>query len=274
MSRRKQQPTALAIGGSDSGGGAGIQADLKTLAALGVHGTSAITCVTAQNPKCVLGIQACDPALVRRQIEAVFAEFRPAAIKTGMLYSPEILRVVAACLRRAKSPPLVVDPVMLATSGTRLLKPSAARLLTIELLPLATLVTPNLPEAEILTGRPLRSLEDLRHAAKEIHGRFGCAALVKGGHLPRAVEAADIFYNGKDEWLLTAPHVKARNTHGTGCTYAAAITGYLALGRGLPAAVAAAKEFITQAIAQRRLAAGHEVLNSFWQFQPRSGENF
>jgi hydroxymethylpyrimidine/phosphomethylpyrimidine kinase len=263
MSRAKPVPVALTIAGSDSGGGAGIQADLKTFAALGVHGTSAITCITAQNPERVVGIEACSPAIVRQQIEAVFAELRPAAVKTGMLYSTEIIRVVVEFLGRGKRPPLVVDPVMVSTSGARLVKSPAIRLLKRELLPLAALVTPNLDEAQIILGRTLRTIEDLRAAAKEIHRRFGCAALVKGGHLRGGREAADLFYDGRDELLLTAPFIGGVSTHGTGCTYAAAITGQLALGRRLPEAVRLAKEYITQAIARHRIVAGHAVLDHF-----------
>jgi hydroxymethylpyrimidine/phosphomethylpyrimidine kinase len=258
-------PVALTIAGSDSGGGAGIQADLKTFASLGVHCTSAITSVTAQNPKRVLGIQVCQPEIVRRQIEAVLVEFRPAAVKTGMLYSAEIIRTVADFFHRAEGPPLIVDPVMMSTSGSRLLRPSGIEILKRELIPLAVLVTPNLPEAEVLVNRELKSPEDMRWAAKEIHRRFGCAALVKGGHLANTREAADLFFDGADELLLTAPFVKGVSTHGTGCTYSAAITGYLALGCGLAEAVVRAKEYISQAIAQSKSAAGHSVLNSFWR---------
>ncbi len=155
MRKLKRLAVALTIAGSDSGGGAGIQADLKTFAAVGVHGTSAITCITAQNPKRVLNIEACSPKIVRQQIEAVFAELRPAAVKTGMLYSAEIIRTVAAFFKRAKHPPLVVDPVMVSTSGAVLLKSSALKALQNELLPLATLATPNLDEAEILAGNKI-----------------------------------------------------------------------------------------------------------------------
>ena len=181
------RPVALTIAGSDSGGGAGIQADLKTFAALGVHGASAIACLTAQNPRRVFAVEPCSPGMLRRQIEAVFEEMPPAAVKTGMLFSAENVRVVAAFFRSAqfamRSPRLVVDPVMVSTSGAKLLEPAAVKVLTEKLLPLAALVTPNLDEAEILTGRKLASLEDMRRAAREIHARFGCAALVKGGHL-------------------------------------------------------------------------------------------
>jgi hydroxymethylpyrimidine/phosphomethylpyrimidine kinase len=262
--RTRRLPAALTIAGSDSGGGAGIQADLKTFASLDVHGTSAITCVTAQNPRKVLGIQACRPEMVRLQIEAVFLELHPRAIKTGMLYSAGIIRAVAGCLKKGESPPLVVDPVMVATSGARLLQPAAVKALREELFPLATLVTPNLPEAEILVGRTLQSPEDLRQAAREIHRRFGCAALVKGGHWRQAREAVDFFFDGRNEWLLVSPFVRGVSTHGTGCTYSAAITAYLAQGLPLARAVARAKEYIFQAIARSLATAGHSVLNSFW----------
>ena len=257
----KRLPVALTIAGSDSGGGAGIQADLKTFAALRVHGTSAITCVTAQNPKGVLGIQACKPGIVRQQVEAVFAELRPDAVKTGMLYSEEIVGTVAAFFARGHRPPLIVDPVMVSTSGARLLRPSAIRALTGKLLPLAALITPNLDEAQILVSRRLSSLEDLRRAAKEMHRRFGCAALVKGGHLTGGREAADIFFDGHTELLLSAPFVRGVNTHGTGCTYSAAITALLALGLTLIRAVELAKTYITRAIARSHTVKAHSVLN-------------
>ncbi len=268
MPKRGKLPVALTIAGSDSGGGAGIQADLKTFAALGVHGTSAITCVTAQNPRGVLGVHDCGARIVRQQIEAVFAELRPAAVKTGMLYSEEIVGAVAGWFKRGMWSPLVVDPVMVSTSGVRLLKASAIQRFKKELLPLAALVTPNLDEAEILVGEKLKSAEDLREAARELHRRFGCAALVKGGHLRGLGVAVDVFFDGKQELLLSAPFVRGVSTHGTGCTYSAAIVGGLARGRTLARAVCDAKEFITQAIAQSHVAAGHDVLNSFWR-QPR-----
>ena len=265
MSKRPQLPVALTIAGSDSGGGAGIQADLKTFAALGVHGTSAITCITAQNPKGVYGIQACDVGIVRRQIEAVFDELRPAAVKTGMLYSAPIIRVVADYFLRRQGVPLVVDPVMVSTSGAKLLKREAVKALCGELLPLATLITPNLDEAEILVGEKLTSVTDLRAVARVMYGRFGCAVLVKGGHLRGLREALDIFYDGRQELLLSAPFIRGVSTHGTGCTYSAAIAGYLARGCALPKAVQRAKEYITQAIAQSRTTGGHSVLNWSWR---------
>jgi hydroxymethylpyrimidine/phosphomethylpyrimidine kinase len=261
MPQPAKLPIALTIAGSDSGGGAGIQADLKTFAALGVHGVTALTCITAQNPRRVLGVFPSSPAAVRRQLEAVFAELRPAAAKTGMLYSAAIIRLVADYFQHVRGVPLVVDPVMIATSGAALLRTSAVKMLQTRLLPLAALVTPNLDEAAMLAGRKLRSLEDLRFAAREIYRRHGCAVLVKGGHLRGLNEAADILYDGWSELLLTAPFVKGVRTHGTGCTYSAAITAHLAAGCDLPSAVARAKEFITQAIARSARVGRHSVLS-------------
>src|SRR5258708_7879928 len=166
MPKRRDIPVALTIAGSDSGGGAGIQADLKAFASLGVHGTNAIKCVTAQNPKSVRGIEPCSPAIVRGQIQAVFDELRPAAAKTGMLYSAAIIHTVADFFRRSDSPPLIVDPVMVSTSGARLLQSSGIRALCAMLLPLPPLVTPNVHEAHILTGERLHSVEDLRKAPR------------------------------------------------------------------------------------------------------------
>lgn len=251
---------ALTIAGSDSGGGAGIQADLKTFAALGVHGTCAITCLTAQSPRGILGIQPCSTVILQQQLKAVINDLHPAAAKTGMLYSAAIVRIIAEFLARHPIP-LVVDPVMISTSGRPLIRPSAVRALCDELLPLAALVTPNLHEAEVLVGERLRSPEDLRTAARQLHSRFGCAVLVKGGHLRRGRDAMDIFYDGRQELLLSAPLVRGVLTHGTGCTYSAAVTAYLARGLGMVQAVTKAKGFITKAIAKSRRVAGHWVLH-------------
>jgi hydroxymethylpyrimidine/phosphomethylpyrimidine kinase len=261
MSTRTRLPIALTIAGSDSGGGAGIQADLKTFTALGVHGTSAITCITAQNPRGVTGIQAIRADMVGKQIEAVFAELRPAAVKTGMLFSAEIIRVVAEFFAKGKRPPLVVDPVMVATSGAVLLKPSAIRALKTRLLPLATLITPNLDEAALLLGRELTTRADLHAAARDLHSEFGCAVLVKGGHLRNVREAVDVLFDGRQSREFVARRVRGVSTHGTGCTYSAAIAAELARGAGLVPAVAAAKQFITRAIARSYLARRHPVLN-------------
>jgi hydroxymethylpyrimidine/phosphomethylpyrimidine kinase len=264
MIKRKQLPVALTIAGSDSGGGAGIQADLKTFAALGVHGTSAIACLTAQNPKRVLAVEPCSPTMLRQQIEAVFAELKPAAVKTGMLFSAKNISVVAEFFRNSKlktqNSKLVVDPLMISTSGAKLLEPAAIKILTEKLLPLAALVTPNLDETEILAGQKISSVEKMRAAARKIHARFGCAVLVKGGHLKNSAEAVDIFFDGGTELLLSAPFVKDVRTHGTGCTYSAAICAALALGHNLPHAVELGKHFITSAIVNSYLIVNHFAL--------------
>jgi hydroxymethylpyrimidine/phosphomethylpyrimidine kinase len=256
----KKIPVVLTIAGSDSGGGAGIQADLKTFAALGVHGTSAITCITAQNPKEVLGTAATKVEMVTKQLEAVFAEFQLGAVKTGMLFSSEIIRAVATMFGKHCRTPLIVDPVMIATSGACLLKPSAIQILKRELLPLATLVTPNLAETEVLLGRKISSPDEMLTAAKEIYKRFGCAALIKGGHLRSNHQAMDFFYDGKTEMILRTKFIKGISTHGTGCTLSAAITGYIALGHDLRGAIQLGKKFITRAIQNSVRVSGHQVL--------------
>ena len=263
MSQIAKRPVALAVAGSDSGGGAGIQADLKTFTALRVHGTSVITCLTAQNPRRVLAVEPCSPDMVRQQIEAVFEELRPAAVKTGMLFSVEIIRAVVDCFKDKRGIPLVVDPVMISTSGAVLLKPSAMKALREPLLPLATLITPNLDETEILTGHTIASVEDMRQAAQELQVRFGCAVLVKGGHLRGVRDAADIFFDGRTELLLNAPFVKGVSTHGTGCTYSAAIAAALALGHDLPRAVEIGKRHVTAAIARSYRIGKHFALGHF-----------
>jgi hydroxymethylpyrimidine/phosphomethylpyrimidine kinase len=270
----RELPVALTIAGSDSGGGAGIQADLKTFAALGVHGASAIACLTAQNPRRVLAVEPCSPKMLRLQIEAVFAELNPSAVKTGMLYSAKNISAVADFFQNSKlktqNLKLVVDPVMVSTSGARLLQPAAEKILRDKLLPLATLVTPNLDEAEILAEQKISTPEDLRSAARIIHSRFGCAALVKGGHLKNAREAIDVFFDGQTELLLSAPFVKGVSTHGTGCTYSAAICAALALGHDLPHAVEIGKNFITAAIANSYRIGKHFALGNYSLKDPAS----
>ena len=264
MKNKTSRVVALTIAGSDSGGGAGIQADLKTFAALGVHGTSAITCLTAQNPVAVLAIEPCPPAMVRAQLQAIFDELPPAAVKTGMLYSPAIVRAVVEWFTTPGRPPLLVDPVLMATSGASLAKSSAVKALA-PLLRLATLVTPNLDEAGVLLGgNQLGSVEDMRYAARHIHSQFGCAVLVKGGHLRGFKQAIDILYDGREEFLLEAPYIRGVSTHGTGCTYSAAITAYLALGMPLVRSVTLAKDYITRAIAGSYAMGRHQSLNNLW----------
>jgi hydroxymethylpyrimidine kinase/phosphomethylpyrimidine kinase len=241
-------PVALTIAGSDSGGEAGLQADLRTFALLKVHGTCAITCVTAQNCKTVARLQPCSPRMVRAQLEAVAAAFPLSAAKTGMLFSASIVREAAAFFQQARSVPLVVDPVIISTSGRRLLHTAGVAMLQRTLLPLAALVTPNIAEAEILTGHKIATLEELRAAARIIRERFGCAALVKGGHLPGTQEAVDFLCSGEGEWMFSAPRATVMGLHGAGCTYSAAIAAWLAQGRPLVQAVKLAKDYITRAI--------------------------
>jgi len=263
MPQRPSRPCVVTIAGSDSGGGAGVQADLKTFAAVGVHGTSVMTCVTAQNPEGVLGVQSMTAKMVRLQCQAVFEGFRPAALKTGMLYSVKLIEQVAECLDRVECPPLIVDPVMIATSGARLLNPRAIAALKDLILPKATLATPNLDEAKVLTDLEIRDPEGLRLAARRLRERYGCAALIKGGHLA-GPEAVDVFWDGTEELLLSSPRVRGVSSHGTGCTYSAAIAGYLALGCGLSYAVQLGKAYITRAIGQSVRVDGQDVLEHLW----------
>lgn len=251
----------MTIAGSDSGGGAGIQADLKTFHSLRVHGVCAITCVTAQNPDAVVAIEPVAVKMIVAQMEAVFREVRPRAVKTGMLYSAEIIRSVAARLDGEPKLPLVVDPVLAATSGGFLARKDAVRALRERLFPRATLITPNLSEVQHLTGMQVRTPEEMRAAARRCRAEFGCAVLVKGGHLRRGAEAVDIFYDGGVELLLGAPRVKGVKTHGTGCTYAAAITAYLAMGHELSAAVQMGKQYVTNSIGGSRRVGRHWVLD-------------
>lgn len=238
---------ALTIAGSDSGGGAGIQADLKTFGALGVFGTSAITAVTAQNTVAVTRIQEIDPEIVAAQIDAVVEDIGIDAAKTGMLASTRILEAVAAALRRHRVPNLVVDPVMVSKSGARLLKEDAIEALKSKLLPLAEVVTPNIPEAEVLSGHKIADVEAMRDAARRIFSLGAKRVVIKGGHA-EGPNVVDLYYDGDRFEEFKAERVPTRNTHGTGCTYSAAIAAYLA--HGLPPldAVARAKEFLTAAL--------------------------
>jgi hydroxymethylpyrimidine/phosphomethylpyrimidine kinase len=247
-------PVALTIAGSDSGGGAGIQADLKTFAALGVHGTSAITAITAQNTVAVIDIFELSPALISAQIAAVVDDIGVDAAKTGMLSSSEIIATVVAAIKRHGIRNLVVDPVMVAKGGARLLRDDAVDALRTMLLPLAAIITPNLPEAEVLLGRRIRTLEERRQAARDLVALGSRAAVVKGGHAEDDV--TDIYWDGAQLVELTAQRVATDNTHGSGCVFSAAITAGLSKGREPLAAVREAKEFITGAI-ERSLELGH-----------------
>lgn len=241
-------PTALTIAGSDSGGGAGIQADLKAFTALGVFGTTTITCITAQNPKAVTGIEAVSTKIIRAQIKAVTEGFTVSATKTGMLFSAEIIRVVVKTLNGVECGPLTVDPVMVSTSGTRLLRRDAVEALFRELLPMASVITPNVQEVEILAGCRVHTLQDLTKAARVIAKRFGTAVVAKGGHLAGS-QVTDVLCLDDDLTLFSLPRVRVRGTHGTGCTFSAALTASLARGETIHEAVAIAKRFVADTLA-------------------------
>jgi len=239
---------ALTIAGSDSGGGAGIQADLKTFHHFGVYGTSALTLITAQNTLGVREVQLLRPELVAKQIEAVAGDFELCAAKTGALGSEELIEAVAASVSEHAIPNLVVDPVMISKHGDPLLPTGAIDALQRRLFPRAALVTPNLHEAAELLGRPVESEEQMRDAALSVHDLGAAAVLVKGGQLP-GEEAVDLLYDGAAFTRLSAPRIDTPHTHGTGCTYSAAITALLARGETLHDAVRQAKDFISRAIA-------------------------
>jgi hydroxymethylpyrimidine/phosphomethylpyrimidine kinase len=238
---------ALTVAGSDSSAGAGAQADLKTFTALGVYGVTAITCIVAETPGKVSRIQAADPEIVREQIELLLKSFPVAGIKTGLLCNEEIVAQVVRSLRKAKGCRLVVDPVMVATTGDVLLAPEAIQIYERELLPLATLITPNLDEAGRLLGGSIRDLAAMRWGARTLAKKYGTAVLLKGGHL-RGRRAIDVLSSGDCTKEYSAAFRPGLKTHGTGCTYSAAITAELAKGVELPRAIATAKRFVSSAI--------------------------
>ncbi len=254
---------ALTIAGSDSGGGAGIQADLKTFHAFGVFGTSALTAITAQDTTGVHGVHPIPLEMVRAQIDAVAGDLNPRAVKTGMLATAELVVEVGAGIRRHDLGPYVLDPVMVSTSGHRLLDEDAETAVVKHLLPVAALVTPNLDEARILTGLPVQGEAGAREAALALVKMGVGAALVKGGH-GEGPEVVDLLRVGTREWIWRRPRLETRNTHGTGCTLSAAITAGLALGRPLPDAVERALEWVARAIATAPgLGAGNGPVNHF-----------
>lgn len=244
----KRVPRAMTVAGSDSGGGAGIQADLKTFAARGVYGTSAITALTAQNTLGVQGVFGVNPEFIAQQIDSIMEDIGADAWKIGMLANVPVIQVVARQVRKYAVDRLVVDPVMVAKGGAPLLEPEAQTALIEELLPLAYVVTPNLPEAEALTGMTIDSLEAMKEAARAIKAMGPHNVVITGGHLADA-QAVDFLYDGSDFTQFTASRVDTPNTHGTGCTFAAAIAAELAWGRTLPEAVASAKDYLSKAIA-------------------------
>ncbi|MFQ5541874.1 MAG: bifunctional hydroxymethylpyrimidine kinase/phosphomethylpyrimidine kinase [Candidatus Binatia bacterium] len=256
---------ALTVAGSDSGAGAGIQADLKTFAALGVYGTSVVTAITAQNTKGVTQILELPIDLISAQIDAVIEDIGTSALKTGMLANSQIINVVVAKIRQHRLQNLVVDPVMVAKGGDLLLRQDAIDTLRSRLLPLASIVTPNLPETERLTGIRGTRMQNLKDAAKHFIDLGARSVVIKGGH--RKGPATDLFYDGKEFRILKASRISTANTHGTGCTFSAAIAAGLAKGEKLEKAVVQAKRYITQAIRNGySIGSGHSPVHHFYRF--------
>jgi hydroxymethylpyrimidine/phosphomethylpyrimidine kinase len=267
----RRMPRALTIAGSDSGGGAGIQADLKTFAALGVYGMSAITAITVQNTLGVQDALEVPSGIVEGQIDAVVEDIGVDAVKTGMLSGPEIIEAVAERARHWGLR-LVVDPVMVAKGGAALLRPDAVQTLRTALLPLAEVVTPNLYEAEVLTGRQIENLEQMREAARAIHAMGPRHVVVKGGH--RTGEPIDVLFDGERFVELRGERIDTPHTHGTGCTFSAAITAFLARGWPVEHAVSRAKRYITEAIRHAPgLGHGHGPVDHFWHLDVSQEDN-
>jgi hydroxymethylpyrimidine/phosphomethylpyrimidine kinase len=243
----KRMHTALTIAGSDSSGGAGIQADLKTMITNGVFGMSAITALTAQNTTGVTGILNVTPEFLGKEIDAVFTDIRPDAVKIGMVSEADLIRVIVERLRFYKAENIVVDPVMVATSGAKLLADDAIDTLKKELLPIANVITPNVPETEVLAGYPVETPEDMERAGQEIYGTYGCAVLCKGGH--HLNDANDLLVGPGGKHWFRGKRIDNPNTHGTGCTLSSAIASNLAKGFGLEESVERAKEYISGALA-------------------------
>ncbi len=241
-------PRVLSIAGSDSGGGAGIQADLKTFAALGCFGMTAITALTAQNTTGVRAIHGVPPDMLRQQIDAVLEDIGVDAVKIGMLHAPDIVRTVAQAIDRHHLQRVVLDPVMVATSGAKLIDDPAIAVLVAELFPRAQLITPNLDEAALLVGRPLHTPQDMAQAAQVLLDQGAQAVLLKGGHLPGDSVVDVLLQRAAEPLWMQAPRIATANTHGTGCTLSSAIAAHLALGAALPAAVQAARTFVRQAL--------------------------
>ena len=271
--------TALTIAGSDPSGGAGIQADLKTFAAFGVYGTSAITAVTVQNTLGVDRVAALEADLVTAQIEAVAGDIALHATKIGMLATAAIVEAVAAAIDELELPLVVVDPVILSTSGARLLDDDGLRALTKELLRRARVVTPNIPEAEILSSVRIASLDDAREAARRIHALGAAAVIITGGHAvgtknqePGTEDVVDLLFDGAGFHECRVPRIESRQTHGTGCTFASAVAAGLALGHTLPEAATRAQRYVAGAIAHApAIGHGRGPLDHFWAWQRQSG---
>jgi len=265
--------TALTIAGSDSGGGAGIQADLKTFAAHGVFGMTAITAITAQNTVGVTAVHPLPADLVTAQIEAVATDLDVQAVKTGMLANAAIVEAVAAAIASLDLPRVVVDPVMVAKSGDRLLEDEAVAALRSALIPRALVVTPNIPEAETLVGTVIPNIKEARRAARRLRELGPQAVVIKGGHL-EGDQVVDVFWDGSELVELAGPRLITASTHGTGCTFASAIAANLSLGASLLQAVEQAKAYLTEAIRHApAIGRGHGPLNHFWRFEAPGAES-
>ena len=267
---KSNPPHALTIAGSDSGGGAGIQADLKTFAAFGVYGASAITAVTAQNTVAVTAMQEISLEVIAAQIDAVIEDIGVDVVKTGMLSSPAIAHLVAAKAREHRFERLVVDPVMIAASGARLLEEDAVAMIREQLIPLATVVTPNIPEAEVLTGIKITGRDGMEEAARRIHAMGPRYVVVKGGHLEGDEKSDDLLFDGVRFQVFSAPRIATTSNHGTGCTFASAVASGLAHGRDIVRSVDDAKAYVTAAIASAfPVGRGHGPLNHFHKWWER-----
>jgi hydroxymethylpyrimidine/phosphomethylpyrimidine kinase len=272
---RDDLPRAMTIAGSDSGAGAGIQADLKTFAAMGVYGTSVITAVTAQNTTGVAGWLAMPPELVEQQVDAVLPDIGADAVKTGMLANAGIVRLVSDKVREYGVERLVVDPVMVARGGDRLLEDDAVAALASELVPLALVITPNVGEAEVLTRGRIETWDDMRAAARQIVEMGARSVVVKGGHFEAGESSTDIFFDGREYREFSAQRIATPNTHGTGCTFASAIAAGLAKGLGTVDAVALAKSYVTLAIQHAYpVGQGHGPVHHFYRYWQPSGAKY
>ena len=265
---------ALTIAGSDGSGGAGIQADLKTYHALGVYGLSAITAVTVQNTQKVYAVQPIDPQIVHDQIVCLFDDIPVAAVKIGMIPNTEVMEAVALALKKVQAPPVVLDPVMISTSGHDLLKPAGRQALVTQLFPLAGVVTPNIQEAEALLGTVITTMAHMEQAAKKICRLGAARVVVKGGHLAGDL-AVDLLYDGRTFHHLSAPRLDTPHTHGTGCTFSAAVAAFTAKGESLPDAVRHAKHYITGAIAHALgIGRGRGPTHHFYDLYARAGRHY
>jgi hydroxymethylpyrimidine/phosphomethylpyrimidine kinase len=277
MNETKRYPVALTIAGSDSGGCAGIQADIKTFSALGVFGASVITAITAQNTTEVRNVEVLSPEIVRQQAETVLDDIIVDAIKTGMLPTPEIIETVASIIDRYRPAIVVADPVMVATSGARLTIASITKAFREKLYSRITLITPNIPEIEVLSGVTIRTENDFQPAAEVLLNQGCRAVLIKGGHLASAKATDVLFRCGQEPAIFSSSHIVSTNLHGTGCTFSSAIAAYSALGMDLEMAVASAKKYITSAIRQGkeiRTGKGYGPVNHFFDPEILSPASF